>query len=89
LIGVNASVRQLSGELLDDAPRFRFGPLGGGGWRFLMICRDVKINPTATESYPRLAPPYTSHPIDVATAHVHLVDETETPVESRDGWEDG
>ena len=31
LIGVKTSVRLGSGELLDDTPCFRFGPLEGGG----------------------------------------------------------
>jgi hypothetical protein len=82
LIGVKASVRLLSGELRDNAPFFRFFALGGGGWRFLMICRDIRINSTAIENDSRLALPYTFHPIDVAVAHAHLVDETETTVEA-------
>jgi len=49
-----------------------------------MIYRDIRIKPTTIESYSRLAPPYTSHPIDVARAHARLADETKTTVGTRE-----
>jgi hypothetical protein len=48
-----------------------------------MIYRDIRTKPTTIKSYSRLAPPCTSHPIDVVIAHARLVDETKANVGTR------